>query len=79
MRSATMIVVADGMSGGIGASTTRSASTPRTSTYASTMAVGSEIAPIETVDVGCRYAATLATMFARSASPSSTVLPGAVS
>src|ERR1700680_1003292 len=56
MRSATLSVVTlvatEGMSGRIDASTTRNAWTPRTLPQASTTTVGSESAPIGTVDVG---------------------------
>jgi hypothetical protein len=60
------------MSGRIDASTTRSAWTLPTSPQASTTAVASEPALIGAVDVGCGYAPTVETMFARRASPSST-------
>ena len=75
MRSATMMVVTfvatDGISGMMDASAMRRLSIPRTLPQASTTAVGSESAPIGTVEVGCRYEAILATMFVRRPSPSS--------
>jgi hypothetical protein len=47
-------VDADGISGMIDVSTTRSAEIPLTSPYASTTALGSESEPMGTVDAGCR-------------------------